>query len=199
MRPARPRAAALSRAQSSAGDADIGADAEGRRQLADEREQERARAGAEIRHPQRARARAAAVERRQRRLDQGFGLRPRHQCLAVEPQRQAPEFLAAEDARDRFVPQPACRQGGDRARLVGGEPRRPLARRGRRDRGRARGRGGAARRAPACRGRRGETRAPAGGARRRPRHPARDAAVTVVTPHLPPPAAPPGARSPARR
>ena len=56
------------------------------------------------------------------RLHHRLGLGPRHQGLGVEPQRQPPEFLAAEDARDRLARQPARRQGGNVACFRDGEP-----------------------------------------------------------------------------
>ena len=55
-----------------------------------------------------------AGERSERGLDHGLGLRPRHQRIRVEPQRQAPEFLAADDAGDRLVREPARGERGDR-------------------------------------------------------------------------------------
>ena len=40
---------------------------------------------------------------RKHRLDQRLGLRPRHQRRRVQLERQAPEFLLAENARDRLA------------------------------------------------------------------------------------------------
>ena len=79
-------------------------------------------AGAEVGDAQRPRARTRSVDRGQRGLDHGFGLRPRHQRAGIDAQRQAPKFLPADDARDRLVREPALRQRGD-----GGSPRRSQA------------------------------------------------------------------------
>ena len=49
-----------------------------------------------------------------RRLDHGLGFRPRHEGVGIELEGQPPKFLAAEDARDRLVREPARRQRSDR-------------------------------------------------------------------------------------
>ena len=69
---------------------------------------------------------ADRIDRGKRRLDDGLGLRPRHQRGFVEPQRQAPEFLDAEDARDRLAVEPP--RGERRQRARASPPRlRPLS------------------------------------------------------------------------
>ena len=98
------------------GEAEIGADAGALREA-------RAAAPAAAR-PSRCRDRRCAArasrlraKRGERGLDHGLGLRPRHQRFGVEPQRQAPEFLAADDARDRLAREPARGQRGNRFRV----------------------------------------------------------------------------------
>ena len=68
-----------------------------------------------------------AVDRGKRRLDHGFGLRPRHQRGFVEPQRQAPEFLDAEDARDRLAAEPPRGKRSQLRALVLAEAARSLS------------------------------------------------------------------------
>ena len=88
--------------------------AERARQFAHEREKERTAPGTEIGDPAHTRARALRIDGGERRLDDRFALRPRHQRRLGERKLQAPEFLAAHDARDRFASEaPAC-QGLDR-------------------------------------------------------------------------------------
>ena len=149
-----PSCAALSRAADQRVGADVGADAGGVRQFGQQREQQRARAGAEIGDAQRAAARPACVDRGERRLDHGLGLRPRHQRRVGDAQRQPPEFLAADDARHRLALEPPRRKRGQRRaprrRRDCGSPRSPA----RCGRGRAHGRSAGARRARANRGRR---------------------------------------------
>ncbi len=70
------------------------------RQFGQQRQQDRARTGAEIGDAQRSRARAVAIEQRERQFDDGFGFGPRHQHGRRDDQRQAPEFLLADNARD---------------------------------------------------------------------------------------------------
>ncbi len=95
------------------------------------------------------RARTIAVDRGKRRLDDGFGLRPRHQRGFVEPQRQAPEFLDAENARDRLAAEPPRGKRSQRARARRRQGRGRCRSSARCDRGRARGRPAGARRARA--------------------------------------------------
>ena len=174
-----PSRSALSRAAASASRLDVGADADGVRQFGQQREQQRAGAGAEIGDAQRARARSAGVDRGERRLDHGFGFRPRHQRGGVSAQRQAPEFLDAEDARDRLALEPPRGERRDRVALASSPSARSRLDGERRcDRGRAHGRPAAARRARANRARPGETHRPARGAParrscRRQQHPMR--------------------------
>ena len=78
----------------------VGADAGGVRQFGEQGDQQCAGAGAEVGDAQRAVARSICVERGERGFDQGFGFGARHQRGGVELQRQAPEFLDAENARD---------------------------------------------------------------------------------------------------
>ncbi len=109
--------------------------------------------------------RIRARERRERGLDHGLGLRPRHQRVGRERERQAPELLAAEDARDRLAREPARAPSAAMAAASAGASARSAARgERRRGRGRAHGRRGGAHRARACRGRRRETPARARGA-----------------------------------
>ncbi|GJE46914.1 hypothetical protein AEGHOMDF_6123 [Methylobacterium soli] len=77
----------------------VEADAEGLRQLAQERHQEAAGSGSEIEDAQ---PPVPVADLREGRLHQGLGVRPRHEGLGGEPKRQAPEFPFAEDARDGF-------------------------------------------------------------------------------------------------
>ena len=84
-----------------------------------EREKERTAPGAEIGDPARTRARALRIDGGERRLDDRFALRPRHQRRLGERKLQAPEFLAAHDARDRLASEAPARKGLDRvARLA---------------------------------------------------------------------------------
>ena len=87
-------------------------------QFGEQRQKERARSGAEVGDPQLPRARAGRIDRGERRLDDRFRLRARHQRRGIDVQRQAPEFLAADDTRDRFARQPAAGQRRDRASLA---------------------------------------------------------------------------------
>ena len=64
------------------------------------------------------------IDRRERRLDDSFGFRSRHQRRGIDAQRQAPELLAAENARDRLAGEAAVRQSGDGVFLVRAEPAR---------------------------------------------------------------------------
>ena len=75
-----------------------------------QREQDRARAGAEIGDAQ---APRAIVDERQRQLDDGFGFRPRHQHGGRDGERQAPEFARTDDARDRLAGKTARFEGRD--------------------------------------------------------------------------------------
>ena len=78
---------------------DIGAGALRVRQFRQKREQDRTRTGAEIGDVQRTGPRAVAVEQCERQLDHSFGFRPRHQHGGRDGERQAPEFLLADNAR----------------------------------------------------------------------------------------------------
>ena len=109
----------MSRATASALEAGIGADPGRVGQLGEQRQKERARAGAEIGDPPDTRARAVRIDGGERRLDHRFGFRPRHQRRGIDAQRQAPEFLAADDARDRLARKPPRRERGDRRSLRG--------------------------------------------------------------------------------
>src|SRR5262249_5938869 len=62
-----------------------------------------------------------AIERRQRRLDHGLGLRPGQQRFGVDLERQPPKFLAADNARDRLALKPPRRKRGNGAGLLSGE------------------------------------------------------------------------------
>ena len=58
----------------------------------------------------------SSAERIKRRLDHGLGLRPRHQRVGIEVEREAPEFLDADDARDRLARETPA---GERCNSVG--------------------------------------------------------------------------------
>src|SRR6185437_7888751 len=88
----------------------VGADPEGLRQLRQQRQQDRAGAGAEIGYPQRAIGSAGVAHYFQRQFDQGFGIGPRHQRRRRKFQRQSPEFLVADNARDRLAGETASRE-----------------------------------------------------------------------------------------
>ena len=64
-----------------------------------QRQRDRAAAGAEVDDPRR----RPALQRLQRPLDQGFGLRPRHQHARVDVQRQPEELLAAGQVGHRLA------------------------------------------------------------------------------------------------
>ena len=81
-----------------------------------QREQDRARAGAEINDAKRA-SRGGADDL-QRQLDHRLGIRPRHQRRRGEFQGQAPEFLLPENARDRLAVDAPRGEGFDRVRFV---------------------------------------------------------------------------------
>ena len=102
-------------------DADVGADAAGARQLAQQRQQQRARAGPEIDDAQRARFASIAIEGGERRLHHGLGFRPGQEDLGIDFERQFPKFFFAADARDRFARQPPRRKLGDGGGLLGCE------------------------------------------------------------------------------
>ena len=102
--------------------AQIGADAAGVRQFGEQRDQQRARSGAEIGDAKRARARPVAIQRIERCFDHGLGFRAGHQRGAVDLKRQPPELLDPDDARHRFAGKPARRQHRKRARFCVGKP-----------------------------------------------------------------------------
>ena len=64
---------------------------------------------------------------RERRLDHGFGFRPRHQRRGVERSGRPQNSLHADDAGHRLAREPARRERRDRVCLFGGE--HPLGRR----------------------------------------------------------------------
>ena len=74
-----------------------------RRQFGQQRQQNCAGAGAEIGDAQRAIEVAAGAHQLQRQFDHRLGIGPRHQRRGRELQRQSPEFLLAENARDRLA------------------------------------------------------------------------------------------------
>ena len=80
-------------------------------QFREQRQQDRAGAGAEIGDPQRAVGRAVGAPQLKRTLDHGFGVGTRHQRRGREMQRQSPKFLDAENARDRLAGEAALREG----------------------------------------------------------------------------------------
>ena len=197
-------AAALSRAVTSASRADVGADAGRVRQFGQERQQERARAGAEIGDAQRAAARPAFVDRGERCLDHGLGLRPRHQrgleTRSGRPQNSLPPTMRATGSRSS---RRAAMRDQRRGLLVA-EAAVGFDRRARCGRARAHGRSAGAHRARGCRGRRGGRRRSARGAPRVTVMPdasgdGRRLAQKCTSGRLRPPAARPDAPSPARR
>ena len=74
-----------------------------RRQLRQQRQQDRAGAGAEIGDAQRAIEVSAGAQQFQRQFDHRLGIGPRHQCRGRELQRQPPKLLLAENAGDRLA------------------------------------------------------------------------------------------------
>ena len=94
-------------------------------QFAEQRQQQRARPGADVENAQGLHAQAAAPDKIERGFDHSLGFRPRHQHGFADLQRQAPEFLDAENARDRLVLEPARGELLDRCGLLRGE--RPFA------------------------------------------------------------------------
>ncbi len=74
-----------------------------RRQFGQQRQQNRAGAGAEIGDAQRAIEASTGAQQFQRQFDHRLGIGPRHQRRGRELQRQPPEFLLADNARDRFA------------------------------------------------------------------------------------------------
>ncbi len=106
--------------------AQVGADAASHGQLGEQRQQERARAGAEIGDLEGGVARLRAIERLERGFDHGLGLRSRHQGRGIELEIQPPEFLDPDDARHRLACEAARRQRGDRIGLAGIERARGL-------------------------------------------------------------------------
>jgi hypothetical protein len=90
---------------------EIGSDAMRAGEFRQQREQDRARADAKIGDAQRARARPTTmINERERQLDHGLGLRPRHQHGGRDDQRQPPEFLFADDAGDRLSAEASRRE-----------------------------------------------------------------------------------------
>ena len=190
---------ALSRAQARAAVLDIGADAEGFRQFGQQREQERARAGAEIGDAQRAATarfgssaasaasttvsvsgRGTSVSALSRSGSPQNSLRPRMRATGSRASRRA---ASAAMAPASLGGEPAVRLRGERG-VIERRARAPTSRRASSSGvSRPRRRNSAARwrRAPA-------TEAPGS-----------SSAATVVTPFPRPPAARPDARSPARR
>ena len=98
------------------------------RQLREQRQQETARARAEVEDAQRRRPVADLVERR---LDHGLGLGPRDQDRRTDLEAQAPELLRAQDVGDRLARSPAPHQGFERRFLFGAERRRRARHQGR--------------------------------------------------------------------
>ena len=78
-----------------------------------QRQQDRAGAGADIGDAHGIGRLAAGANEFERRLDHRFRVGTRHQRVRGERETQAPEFLLAEDARDRLVLQPPLHQRGE--------------------------------------------------------------------------------------
>ncbi len=100
-------------------DAHVGADPDRVWQFGKQRQKQCARAGAEIGNTQRPCTGPSCIDCSERRFDNCFGLGSRHKRCWTDAKRQAPEFLAADNARDRLSGQPALRQCGDRTFLLG--------------------------------------------------------------------------------
>ena len=116
--PARPRRSALARATAKRLGADIGADAGRVGQFAEQRQQQRARAGADIEHAQLLQAQAARRRRHRARPRPPFRFPAAAPARGRDCERETPEFLAAENARDRLVPEPARGERLDRLDLA---------------------------------------------------------------------------------
>ena len=86
-----------------------------------QREQDRARPGAEIGDAQ---APRAIGNKRQCKLDDRFGFRAGDQNGGCDGERQAPEFARADDARDRLAGKTARFEGRDRCGILGQRARR---------------------------------------------------------------------------
>jgi hypothetical protein len=79
----------------------------------------------DLKHP---RTWIGAGNRGKHRRDDSLGLRPRHKGCRIELERQTPEFLASDNAGNRFTGEATCRQRSDGRCLLGCE--RPLRPRG---------------------------------------------------------------------
>ena len=96
-------------------------EAGGLRQFVQERDQEAARAGAEIDDAQ---GRLPVGKEVEGGLDEGLGVGPRHQGLGREAKGQAPELPLADDPRHRLMGEAAAGEGGEGRRLLlGGQGR----------------------------------------------------------------------------
>ena len=108
------------------GDIDIDTEPARTLELAEKSDEQAARARAEIEQTQ---ASAVAGRKaggmRQHRLDDGLGLRPRHQHRPVERELEAPELAPAGQIGDRLAPGPAADERGEPARLA--RPERAVA------------------------------------------------------------------------
>ena len=102
-RAARPSEDALSAATSSAGAADVGADARRQRQLGQQRQEEAARAGADIENADRPLAPALARRDVERRPDERFGIGTRIERRRRQRKRAPVELTPAENAGDRLA------------------------------------------------------------------------------------------------
>ena len=95
----------------------VGANSECARQFAHERKKQCAAARAEIGYAAHVRTGALCVDGGERRLDDCFGVRSRHQRRLRERKLQTPKFLVAHDARDRLARQAPARERFDRVAL----------------------------------------------------------------------------------
>ena len=123
----RPARAALAAGGLQGGFRNVGPESLRRRQLGQQRQQDRAGAGAEIGDAQRTIEASAGAQQFQRQFDHRLGIRPRHQRRGRELQRQPPKFLLAENAGDRFAREATAGEFLEACRFVRGE----LALRGR--------------------------------------------------------------------
>src|SRR5262249_21216030 len=71
---------------------------------------------------------SSRIDFSKRRFHECFCFRARHQRRRINAQRQAPEFLEADNARDGLVHQPALREAGDRVPIAGGKDTRACRR-----------------------------------------------------------------------
>ena len=162
-------------------------------QFAQQREQQRAGAGADVENAQ-TRPFAIAIDGVERGLDHGLGFRPRHQHGRRDAQHEAPELLASADARDRLALEAPRGQGLRSAATSRVSSTRSESReQARAIDARARGRAARVRRPSRPRCRRDEMPAPSACVASATETPAFSAGITLTVWRLPPPEARPDA------